>query len=115
MPLQPKENQNDWTRYNSNPTFFHCRFCRGWGLSHHLGDLGVVSRKDPSMKNFTRIRNEVNTLIHLYPELLTDSQLKLDMLEGEVNFDDVVKLVTDLSSKNKLTIMEKKAMENKKN
>ena len=42
------------------------------------------------MKNFTRIRNEVNTLIHLYPELLTDSQLKLDMLEGEVNFDDVV-------------------------
>ena len=47
------------------------------------------------MKNFARIRAEVNNLLHLYPELLTDTQLRLDMLEAEVNFDNVVNELID--------------------
>ena len=50
----------------------------------------MVSQKDPAVKNFTRIRTEVNNLLHLYPELLTDTQLRLDMLDSEVDFDDVI-------------------------
>ena len=55
----------------------------------------MASREDPTMKNFTRIRAEVNNLLHLYPELLTDTQLRLDMLEAEVNFDNVVNELID--------------------